>query len=408
MYELIVEEKRTPTRAAEILTREGYKTRAGGLWTMKRVQQVLLSPVNAGYAVGKSGGPRHRKTSHAEVVYKDGKPHMLHKGILSPKQWEAAKNRIEAKPQTNTRMQRRSPFLSGLVYCGACNRKMVAGYSSHNGRVYRRYVCPGYAGPRPNRCANGFSNVPLEEFVMDYTRVTLKDSRFRAALDRRAKRAADPHLQDDLLDRSHELREALEALQRQLHSTLRPDVINNVSERMNEVSQQASEVAEQLERTRRDAELSYSVEDIFHALRSMDPADHRYAVESVVDRIVIEPGKRYFVKGVMGGSTVDLSRIKIRRKYAHKWDQLSEPTPAPVPTKIECAKCHELVDRTDFIRLHSKSCPNMTTTKNDTARRSWIVTLPADEYSEESVESGLSRYDFIGQLERGEEGGSDG
>src|SRR5699024_10995044 len=150
--------------------------------------------------------------------------------------------------------------------------------------------------------------------------------------------------QIELLDRSHELKEAQEALNQQLLTTLRPDVITQVTERMNEVSQQATEVAEQLARSRRDAELSYSIDDIFHALRSMDPADHRYAVESVVDKVIIEPGKRYLIKGVMGGSTVDLSRIKIRRKYSRKWDQLSEPTPAPIPTRIECSKCHDLVD----------------------------------------------------------------
>lgn len=48
------------------------------------------------------------------------------------------------------------------------------------------------------------------------------------------------------------------------------------------------------------------------------------------------------------------------------------------------------------------------TNTHDTAGRSWLVTLPAEEYSKTDVEQQLSGYAFIGQMERGEEGGSDG
>lgn len=44
----------------------------------------------------------------------------------------------------------------------------------------------------------------------------------------------------------------------------------------------------------------------------------------------------------------------------------------------------------------------------DTAGRSWLLTLPEDEYPKEEVENRLSAYAFIGQLERGEQGGSEG
>lgn len=356
MYELVVVENRTATHAAEVLSAEGFRTRSGGYWTMKRIQQVLCSPVNAGYAVGTPGGPRHRPGQQPEIVYKDGKPHMLHQGILTPEQWEEAKAAIGAKPLKTARKQRRSPFLSGLVFCGVCGSKMVAGYSSRQGRVYRRYQCPGYSLPKPNRCSNGFSNIPLETFAVDYTRVTLKDPKFRAALDRRARKADDPRAQFELLQRSDGLKDAEEAVQEQLMATLNPRTISVLSERLAQINDEQITVAEELGRTRRNAEIAYSVEDIHHAVESMDPGDRRYAVESVIEKIMIEPGERMFIKGVMGGATVDLSRIRIKRKYSRSWDQINTPTPAPLPTEIECSRCHEMVDRTDFIRLHSKSC----------------------------------------------------
>lgn len=43
--------------------------------------------------------------------------------------------------------------------------------------------------------------------------------------------------------------------------------------------------------------------------------------------------------------------------------------------------------------------------KRDTQKRSWILTIPAENNDREAVEAKLERYRFVGQLERGEETG---
>lgn len=47
----------------------------------------------------------------------------------------------------------------------------------------------------------------------------------------------------------------------------------------------------------------------------------------------------------------------------------------------------------------------MTTKNRDTQKRSWLLTIPAENNDQATVEKKLERYRFIGQLERGEETG---
>lgn len=355
-YDLAVNEKRSATAVAEALDTEGFRLRSGEPWTMKRVQRVLLNPVLAGYAVGTPGGPRSRKSAYAEIIYKDGEPVRIHEGVLSVEEWEAAKAAIGVKSNRNSKAQKRSPFLSGLVFCDRCGRKMVSGVNTKNGRTYRRYVCPGYAEPPASRCSNGFSREPLETFVKDYVRVTLKDPRFRAALDRRARAADSPQTQERLLERLDSLREAQAALEGALADTLSARTISTLTTRLEQVELDSQEVSAELQAARVAAETAFSIKDIYDAIQSMDALDRRYAIDSVIDEVRVLPGPRMIVPGMMGGATVDLSRIKIRRRYSRTWDQLSEPTPAPTPSTVECSQCHDLIERTDFIRAHSKSC----------------------------------------------------
>lgn len=47
----------------------------------------------------------------------------------------------------------------------------------------------------------------------------------------------------------------------------------------------------------------------------------------------------------------------------------------------------------------------MQTDKRDTQKRSWLLTIPAENNDQASVEAKLERYRYVGQLERGEETG---
>lgn len=347
MAELVLRDRMMPGEVAAILNDEGAKTRTGKYWTYKAVQASLLNPSLAGFATELSPGATSRSPRNLRPIMVDGKPARIHEQVLPVDDWERIKRAIEP---TTTRRRRtsRSPLLAGLVICATCGSTMHSGYSHGNGKVYRRFVCPGYAYPPEQRCRNSISTLPLEEYIDQFVRATLKDDTFRGALRTARNQIQDPAKLTRLHDALQDAEERVEALSDSLSKMTNARAIQTIAEQLEVATNQADQARQAIEHHYARAESSVSFEEVFQYYNSLESSRRRFAIDHVVEKIVIDPGERVFLPGVKGGATVDLGRVGIKRKGVK--DLIREPrgTLAPLPQHAECYTCLELVSRVRF------------------------------------------------------------
>ncbi|MFW0112137.1 recombinase family protein [Rothia sp. CCM 9416] len=350
MIELLLTEHKSIGEIAQSLTAEGHTTRTGQPWNYKAVQQVLLNPTLAGYATQLAKNAPSRSPRHLEPIMHQGRPVLIHQGIITPDQWEQVKAIVAPRTQIH-RKSHRSPLLSGLVFCAECGRKMNAAYSSRKDRIFRRYQCPGQVYPKDTRCSNGISALVLEEFIEDYVRGLLKDDNLRAAFD--AHRKNHHHTSNDTETRIKKLREAQTALTSQLHDTLNPHVIEAVTQKLNRITNELELLEEQRIQALLRHTSALTFEDIYNLFYSVTPTQRRHAIRQVLDRINIYPGQQ--IKGGRRGATTDMHRIELWVTGTKRPVRLPQGTPAPPTSKIECKNCNQLIQRPLF-KQHYEEC----------------------------------------------------
>src|SRR5699024_7214633 len=190
------------------------------------------------------------------------------------------------------RRSARSPLLAGLVHCGVCGAVMHAGYSQGNGRVYRRFVCPGYAYPEAQRCRNSISQLPLEEYIDTFVQVTLKDDGFRKALTQARRRIENPRKLEKLYERLDQARERVDALDKTMQGMVDSDSIHRVGRQQDEAGQEVTRLRSAIQQPFERADSSVTFEEIYQYYQSLEPSRRRFAIDKVIEEIRIDPEKR--------------------------------------------------------------------------------------------------------------------
>lgn len=357
MAELVLRDRMAIGEVAAVLNKEGHRTRTGRYWTYKAVQATLLNPSLAGYATELTPGASSRSPRNLRAVMLDGRPARIHEQVLPVDDWERIKRYIQ--PRSNRkRRSARSPLLAGLVHCGVCGAVMHAGYSQGNGRVYRRFVCPGYAYPEAQRCRNSISQLPLEEYIDTFVQVTLKDDGFRKALTQARRRIENPRKLEKLYEQLDQARERVDALDKTMQEMVDFDSIQRVGRQLDEAGQEVTRLRSAIQQQFERADSSVTFEEVYQYYQSLEPSRRRFAIDKVIEEIRIEPekrGARVALPGVKGGSTVDLGRVHIRRRGSRKWHSQPRETLAPLPRVVECYGCLEYIMRERFAE-HRKWC----------------------------------------------------
>lgn len=134
----------------------GAQTTRGLPWRAPGLKVYLTNPRIAGWS-----------THKGEIVAPGTWP-----AIVDPEKWEE----VRALMTSRTRAyQPRIALLNGLIYCGLCDTRLIAGRAGHPGSGYnkRTYRCPA----RPNFDGCGKMSIlaePVEEMVESYARTRLE------------------------------------------------------------------------------------------------------------------------------------------------------------------------------------------------------------------------------------------
>jgi hypothetical protein len=122
---------------ARALNEEGARTRSGGAWTRRRIQDTLANPVYAGLLVRWRGSEREQRRP------------ARHPAIVSLQEFEAVaaqtrrRDLSAAGRATGGRPSRRF-LLAGLARCGRCGGRMyslTSTYKRKDGTHARKYQC---------------------------------------------------------------------------------------------------------------------------------------------------------------------------------------------------------------------------------------------------------------------------
>lgn len=154
---------------AKKLNAEGYKTRAGREWTNTVLYYMLTNEAYTGvttfngYRYWDSKGSKEQKAIRVEGT---------HEALVTREQFEKARQVLKERGFTVThpRAVASDYLLSGILYCGLCNAKMLGTTAKGGQFVY--YGCQNYLKKGRQACAAGLvGRDRLEGAVID----TLKD-----------------------------------------------------------------------------------------------------------------------------------------------------------------------------------------------------------------------------------------
>jgi hypothetical protein len=143
---------------ARRLNGEGHRTKAGGFFRRRRVQDLLTNPYYAGRVV------RYRGRDNQEVAVG------THEPIVDPHEFDrllamrAKRDAATGDPRRRSRPSRRF-VLAGLALCARCGRTMWAVSSTYrrkDGTRAQKYTCPCY-----HDSTGGCDQPPIDASVVD-------------------------------------------------------------------------------------------------------------------------------------------------------------------------------------------------------------------------------------------------
>lgn len=167
----LYEKNASTSQTAFQLNAEHIKTKRGGKWTAKTVNDILRNPFYIGtyrYNV-KTSGTRRWKDEKEWVIVENN-----HVGIIAPEQFKKVNDMLSANYKGNGNFQRSSTnvhIFSKLLYCGKCGLNFNAGLDRARKDGYRpsRYTCSQnhYIANVAN-CNNFVSDITLLPFILNY------------------------------------------------------------------------------------------------------------------------------------------------------------------------------------------------------------------------------------------------
>lgn len=102
------------------------------------VRRIITNPYYAGFVSWRQHAKGHRLRPRSEWLMAEG----LHEPIIPVETWEQAQRENEKRPGDRVRETYSRYALSGLVYCGLCQGRMIVHSSGGHNKPYRWYACP--------------------------------------------------------------------------------------------------------------------------------------------------------------------------------------------------------------------------------------------------------------------------
>lgn len=167
LYEKIA----STSKVASKLNAEFVKTKRGGKWTAKTINDILHNPFYIGtlrYNY-KTGGTRRKKNENEWVVVEDNHP-----PIITKDQFNKVNEMLAANYRGNGEFQRENTnihIFSKILYCGKCGASFNSGLDAARKDGYRpsRYTCySNQYSDNINNCNNFVSDITLLPFILNY------------------------------------------------------------------------------------------------------------------------------------------------------------------------------------------------------------------------------------------------
>ena len=167
----LYEKLASTSKVAFQLNSEHVKTKRGGKWTAKTINDVLRNPFYIGtyrYNVKTSGNRRWKNEDEWVVVEEN------HPSIISPEQYNKVNDMLTANYKGVGDFQRSNTnvhIFSKLLYCGKCGSSFNAGLDTARKDGYRpsRYTCySNHHAQNIENCNNFVSDITLLPFILNY------------------------------------------------------------------------------------------------------------------------------------------------------------------------------------------------------------------------------------------------
>lgn len=167
----LYEKYASTSQVAFQLNSENVKTKRGGKWTAKTINDILHNPFYIGtyrYNV-KTKGKRRLKDEKDWVVVENNHP-----GIISPEQFNKVNEMLAANYRGDGKFQRANTnvhIFSKILCCGKCGSSFNAGLDRErkDGFHPSRYTCSSSKYVHNiNNCNNFVSDVTLLPFIVNY------------------------------------------------------------------------------------------------------------------------------------------------------------------------------------------------------------------------------------------------
>ncbi|SHJ75387.1 Site-specific DNA recombinase [Tepidibacter formicigenes DSM 15518] len=170
IYDLY-EKKASTSKVAFQLNSEQVKTKRGGKWTSKTVNDILRNPFYIGtYRYNVKNSPNRRWKDEKEWVVVENN----HPGFVSKEQFEKVNKMLSDNYKGNGEFQRANTnthIFSKILFCGKCGLGMNAGLDRARKDGYRpsRYTCySNHFTENTRNCNNFVSDITLMPFVLNY------------------------------------------------------------------------------------------------------------------------------------------------------------------------------------------------------------------------------------------------
>ncbi|MCX7746792.1 MAG: recombinase family protein [Clostridia bacterium] len=145
-------------KIADILNKEGYRTKRNALFGKDYIHRVLTNPVYKGWV-------RHQVKSGENYFEVKG----VHDPIIEEESFETVQNKLKNR---SLRLPKNPNdfILSGLLRCPKCNNTMVSRYGYNKGKTkkYRYYICGNYHRYGSVSCkGNPVNSEKIEQAVIE-------------------------------------------------------------------------------------------------------------------------------------------------------------------------------------------------------------------------------------------------
>ena len=302
------------------LNTNGVRSTAGKEWTSATVRQMVLSPLIAGLRTHTP--TTDKKTTAKTMTYKgDWEP------IIPEAEWLQMRAELDSRPnKRGGGVSTPRHLLSGIAVCGLCGTKLVAHFSTPEGRSRMdRYTC----AKRPGSGACGklaASKSSVDKFVINEFFDFMAGARLKPTADAASVERSLADIQAEIAVTEASI--ARLARDHYVTGRLPEDVFASTHDELSatlEALQRAESAATDELSLRTAVLVPGNRGDIEKWWSEASLPEQREALKRAIRRVVIAPAK------VRGGNVFDTSRVKVEWSYliyaeaAEEWEKIATP-----------------------------------------------------------------------------------